>query len=68
MQISLPHPAMLEPIQGLIFYENVSHFYVARSVRVQLICKLLCVENRFSRFVFIPYYAETQLVMKFLKC
>ena len=31
---------MFEPIQGLIFYANVSHFYVGRGVRVQLI-KLL---------------------------
>ena len=32
------------------------------------ICKLLCVENRFSCFVFVPNYAETQLAMKVLKC
>ena len=27
---------MLEPIQGLIFYANVSHFYEGQRVRVQV--------------------------------
>lgn len=32
---------MLEPIQGLIFYANVSHFYEGRHVRAQLIYILI---------------------------